>query len=277
MFLKLVAAKVCALRMFLVPHWLIYFIHNLHQSGKGHDMKKMNKWIWYSFIHLIHVVSFVSVVCWFIRSRHLIIQPRHDDHDDASNHQPHGCLLNRLFGRRSKKTSKFRATGLCVGNSPGPVNSPHKGPVTRKCFHLMTSSCSPKDLAKISPDLSDMSRRRRYLYSGSMRSDNVVAERAFIPEDSVLEERTITVKNHVIKWKHFPRYWSFMRGIHRWPANSPLKGQWCIALMFSFICTWINGWVNNGEAGDLRRHRAHYDVIVMWTKLNEIWYHSSKC
>ena len=59
---------------------------------------------------------------------------RHNDHDDVSNHQPHGCLLNRLFRRRSKKTSKLRVTGLCVGNSPGPVNSPHKGPVTRKMF-----------------------------------------------------------------------------------------------------------------------------------------------
>ena len=61
-------------------------------------------------------------------------QWRHNDHDSVSNHQPHGCLLNRLFRRRSKKTSKFRVTGLCVGNSPGPVNSPHKGPVTRKMF-----------------------------------------------------------------------------------------------------------------------------------------------
>ena len=59
---------------------------------------------------------------------------RHNDHDGVSNHQPHGCLLNRLFRRRSKKTSKFRVTGLCVGDSPGPVNSPHKGPVTRKMF-----------------------------------------------------------------------------------------------------------------------------------------------
>ena len=58
----------------------------------------------------------------------------HNDHDGVSNHQPHGCLLNRLFKRRSKKTSKLRVTGLCVGNSPGPVNSPHKGPVTRKMF-----------------------------------------------------------------------------------------------------------------------------------------------
>ena len=72
--------------------------------------------------------------------------------------------------------------------------------------------------------------------------------------------------NHddVIKWKHFPRYWPFVRGIHRSPGNSPHKGQWRGALMFSFICFWINGWVNNRKAGDLRRSRAHYDVIVMW-------------
>ena len=56
---------------------------------------------------------------------------------------------------------------------------------------------------------------------------------------------------------------AFVRGIHRWPVNSPHKGQWRGALMFSLICARINGWVNNGKAGDLRRHRAHYDVIVM--------------
>ena len=47
------------------------------------------------------------------------------------------------------------------------------------------------------------------------------------------------------------------------PVNSPHKGQWREALMLSFICTCINGWVNNGEAGYLRRYRAHYDVTVM--------------
>ena len=67
----------------------------------------------------------------------------------------------------------------------------------------------------------------------------------------------------VIKWKHFPRYWPFVRGIHRSPVNSPHKGQWHGALMFSLICVWIYGWVNNREAGDLRRYRAHYDVIVI--------------
>ena len=52
-------------------------------------------------------------------------------------------------------------------------------------------------------------------------------------------------------------------GIHRSPVNSPHKDQWRGALMFSLICAWINGWVNNGEAGDLRRHRSHYGTIVM--------------
>ena len=70
----------------------------------------------------------------------------------------------------------------------------------------------------------------------------------------------ILLHDDVIKWKHFPRYWPFVRGIHRSPANAPHKGQWRGALMFSLICAWVNGWVNNREAGDLRRHRAHYDV-----------------
>ena len=47
------------------------------------------------------------------------------------------------------------------------------------------------------------------------------------------------------------------------PVNSPPKGQWCGALMFSLICAWIYGWVNNFDAGDLRRKRAHYDVNIM--------------
>ena len=67
----------------------------------------------------------------------------------------------------------------------------------------------------------------------------------------------------VIKWKHFPRNWPFVRGIHRSPVNSPHKGQWRGALMFSLICVWINDWVNNREADDLRRYHAHYDIIVM--------------
>ena len=55
-----------------------------------------------------------------------------------------------------------------------------------------------------------------------------------------------------------------MWGIHRSAVNSPHKGQWCRALSLSLICTWINGYLNNRKAGDLRHHRPHYDVIVMF-------------
>ena len=72
-----------------------------------------------------------------------------------------------------------------------------------------------------------------------------------------------TGHDDVIRWKHFPRYWPFVRGIHRWPENFPYKGQWRGALMLSLICAWINSLANNRETGDLRRHRAHYDVTVM--------------
>ena len=68
---------------------------------------------------------------------------RHNERDSVSNHQPHGCLLNGLLRRRSQKTSKLRVTGLCVGNSPGPVQRASygtKGQLRGKCFHLMTSS-----------------------------------------------------------------------------------------------------------------------------------------
>ena len=60
------------------------------------------------------------------------LQWRHNESDGVSNHQPHDCLLNHFTRRRSRKTSKLRVTGLCVGNSP--VNSPHKGSETRKMF-----------------------------------------------------------------------------------------------------------------------------------------------
>ena len=52
------------------------------------------------------------------------LQWRHNGLDSVSNHQPHHCLLSRLFGRRSKKTSKLRVTGLCAGNSPGTGQFP---------------------------------------------------------------------------------------------------------------------------------------------------------
>ena len=92
--------------------------------------------------------------------------------------------------------------------------------------------------------------------SNSVRVDFILVLLVRRPENS-------SSHDDVIKWKHFPRNWPFVRWIHRSPVNSPHKGQWCVALMFSLICVWMNGGVNNREAGDLRRYRAHYDVTVV--------------
>ena len=67
----------------------------------------------------------------------------------------------------------------------------------------------------------------------------------------------------VTKWKHFPRYWPFVRGIPWSAVDSHHKGQWRGALMFSLICTSTKDWANNPYVGDLRRHGVHYDVTVM--------------
>ena len=79
----------------------------------------------------------------------------------------------------------------------------------------------------------------------------------------VVSNRNRNMHDDVIKWKHFPRCWPFVREIHRSPVKSLHEGQWQRALMFSLICAWTNGWVNNRDAGDLKYRRAHYDVIVM--------------
>ena len=80
------------------------------------------------------------------------------------------------------------------------------------------------------------------------------------------------VSNNLTIWEYFAKemfvsplhmVWCMMTSsngnIPRSPVNSPHKGQWRGSLMFSSICAWINGWVNSREAGDLIRHRTHYD------------------
>ena len=70
-----------------------------------------------------------------------------------------------------------------------------------------------------------------------------------------------------IWWSHqmeaFPRYWPFVRGVHRSSVDSVHKGQWRGTLMFTLTCAWTNARANNRVAGDLGRHRAYYDVTVI--------------
>ena len=112
-------------------------------------------------------------------------------------------------------------------------------------------------------------KRNIYLYSGSLKRRS--HEKAVEKHLSFTE--MYALHDDVIKWKHFPRNWPFVREIHRSPVNFPHKGQWRGPLMFSLIYAWINDWVNNREAGDLRRQHGHYDVIVMtWSNVYGTWY-----
>ena len=61
---------------------------------------------------------------------------------------------------------------------------------------------------------------------------------------------SVVSHNDVIKWRHLPRYWPFVRRIHRSSLNFPHKGQWRGASMFSLIRPWINSWVKNHTTGD---------------------------
>ena len=85
--------------------------------------------------------------------------------------------------------------------------------------------------------------------------------------------------DHVVNWRYFPRYWPFVRGFtgHQWipPSKASDEELWCVLSS----APEKNGWLNNGEAGDLTHHRAHSDVTVMWYLLwfeREIvidWFH----
>ena len=125
----------------------------------------------------------------------------------------------------------------------------------------------------------------RHHFQAHFLFDNrfILAENCFIPEEqahflnnwghSLGEGPTRGIMRQkesrwiITWWRHqmetFSASLALYGVIHRSSVNSPHKGQWRGALMFSLICAWINSWVNNCETGDLRRHRAHYDVIVM--------------
>ena len=115
--------------------------------------------------------------------------------------------------------------------------------------------------------LADILPKKYHMYSLMLHDGSllIICHELAIETGRYANNRKI-LNDDVIKWKHFPRNWPFMRGIHRSPVNSPHKGQGRGGLMFSLICVWINDWVNNHEAGDLRRYRAHFDVIVMLVK-----------
>ena len=79
--------------------------------------------IWYTMtlMSLIKLHRYDTALLMYLNTS---LRWRHNGRDSVSNHQPHDGFLNRLFRRRSKKTSKLRVTGLCARNSPGTGEFP---------------------------------------------------------------------------------------------------------------------------------------------------------
>ena len=111
-------------------------------------------------------------------------------------------------------------------------------------------------------------------YSNHKTLQNATIVRMQVPMETRYSNEIASVRREtnccvwpVAWWRHqmetFSALLALCAGNSPVPVNSPHKGQWRGALMFSVIYAWINDWVNDREAGDLRRQRGHYDVIVM--------------
>ena len=153
---------------------------------------------------------------------------------------------------------------LCAGNSPVPVNSPHKGQWRGALmFSLICVWINGWVNNREAGDL----RRYRGHYDVTVMRPIILA---------VMIQQT--TKHMSSWWRHqreiFSALLAFCAGNSLVTGEFPSQSQWRGALMFSFSCTQINGWVNNREAGDLRRYRAHCDVIVMTNNMSSfpLWY-----
>ena len=167
----------------------------------------------------------------------------------------------------SDSTTHYNHLGMVMLTLRGP--SDHQILMTRITMIVVTLMINKYwlQIETIFPSWYNM-----YYYNNRLYSDGkypVTGRRNWLFIRIVNHLKLLVAHHDVIRWKHFPRYWPLVRGFRRSPVNSPHKGQWRGALMFSVIWAWINGWVGNGDAGDLRRHRAHNDVIVM------CWYYTA--
>ena len=94
------------------------FVRGIHQSPVQSFERNYKIYKKYEMAFILPHVQYLDSV-YIVTPHDLVtLQWRNNERDGVSNHQPHHCLLSRLFRRWPKKTSKLRVTGLCEGNSP---------------------------------------------------------------------------------------------------------------------------------------------------------------
>ena len=182
---------------------------------------------------------------------------RHKERDGVSNHD---CLLNRFIRRRSKKTLKIRVTGPLPGTSPVTGEFPAQRasyaeyvPIWWRHHVIYLPSALNEEQLVL---------REVILLEGDtgevlpIRQGHLNSPPLFFVCKYWYTTSLIWYVNILIWWRHqmetFSALLAICAGNSPVPVNSPHKGQWRGAWMFSLICVWINGWVNNREAGDLR-------------------------
>ena len=150
-------------------------------------------------------------------------------------------------GADQRKHQSSASLAFVWGIHRWPVNSPHKGPITQKLFLF-------DDVIMSMIEWWAAQLVKCWLM---LNFDNPFEVEVW--NRHIVKTLEVLASSHddVIKWKHFPRNWPFVRGIYRSRWIPRTKGQWRGALMSYLICVCINDWVNNREAGDLRRHRGH--------------------
>ena len=201
------------------------------------------------------------------RNVHYCSQSKHRDneHHGLSNRQRLDCLPNRLF-RRIEKNTKAPCHWLFTDRWIPRTNGQKSG----KCFHLITSTwtdisldmsnhqidCDTEQcsIVHITRLIHCVAAIKQTIFKRCRRVQCLLIY--FMGQDCLVTEKTLLYTMTSSNGNNFSVTGPLC-------GEFPNKGQWCGALMLSLICASINGWVNNHEAGGLRRNRAHYDVILM--------------
>ena len=150
-------------------------------------------------------------------------------------------------GTDQRKHQSSASLAFVGGIHQGPVNSPHKRPEMRKIMNGNRINFERNMYYFVVSTLIAIPVKLPWIFAGAPLVFNGVPGNTW--------------------WRHqmetFSALLALCAGNSPVPVTSPHKGQWRGSVMFSLIYAWINDWINNREAGDLRRHRGHYDVIVM--------------
>ena len=208
---------------------------------------------WWHRLSIIITTSFFPA-CWW-RTK-LTLHGRHNGQDSVSNHQPHDCLLNRLFRRRSKKISKLLFTGLCVGNSP-------------------ETGEFPAQMASNAENVSILWRHHEHSHNGPY----VMLQRSEHYNDVIVGAMASQITSPTMVYsivysdadqrKHqSSASLAFVRGIHRWPVTSLHK--WPVTRkMFPFDDVIMNAGSNilvpchGVRSWHMIYLQVHYNDVIM--------------